>query len=489
MAAPWFHLLFLATLALCAAGALLWRGRRAGTHGWGLAAFLGAALAALLLHQACWQLSGCGSTAFQKFQRRYDARPATLARVAQNRGRLLDRNGAILAEAEPGQRWGLHTPLGPATLHTIGYASREYGLSGLTRVYDAPLCGFAEPTAAGDLLRRATPQDIRLTLDARYQRLAQEALAGRKGAVIMLDPRDGAILALVSSPSAEPSALRAAMRDRANAPLFNRATQGLYPPGSVLKPLTAALALERGKAGRYVCPARGWAPAAYTKPIRDTHTHPPEADTLDLPTAFAESSNIWFAKAATACGWPAFRDALTRCGLDQGYTLARSGRRLYASEPGHLPNLDAAPNRVAYLGFGQGDLLLTPLHIAALTAALANDGTLAPPHLGPGAPTAPKRIFSPTVARHVRALMRRSVTHGTSRAIAIPGLPVAGKTGTAETSGPDHAWFTCYAPADNPQIVITVLIEHGGFGAATALPIAKRLLQTWKLLTATPSTP
>ena len=489
MAAPLFHVVFLTLLALCVAGALLWRGRAAGWGGWGLGATFGLAFAALLLHQACWQLSGFGSLGFQKFQRRYDARPATLARASEGRGRLLDRHGAVLAEAEPGRRWGQRAPLGAAALHAVGYASREYGLGGLTRVYDARLCGLAPADEARDLFRRAAPEDVRLTLDAGLQRAAFEALGGRKGAAIALDPRTGEILALVSSPSADPADLRAAMRDRANAPLFNRATQGLYPPGSVLKPFVAALALERGKAGRYVCPARGWAPAAYTKPIRDTHRHPAGEDLLGLRTAFAESSNIWFAKAATACGWPAFRDALTRCGLDQGYTLARSGRRLYASEPGHLPNLDAAPNRVAYLGFGQGDLLLTPLHIAALTAALANDGTLAPPHLGPGAPTAPKRIFSPTVARHVRALMRRSVTHGTSRAIAIPGLPVAGKTGTAETSGPDHAWFTCYAPADNPQIVITVLIEHGGFGAATALPIAKRLLQTWKLLTATPSTP
>lgn len=478
--APFFHVVFLALLALCAAGVLLWRGRGAGWGGWGLGALFGAGFAALLLHQACWQLSGFGSLGFQKFQRRYDARPATAARTAEGRGRLLDRNGAVLAEAEPGRRWGQRAPLGAAALHAVGYASREFGLSGLTRVYDARLCGFAPPEAARDLLRRAAPEDVRLTLDARLQRAAFEALAGRKGAAIALDPRTGEILALASSPSADSADLRAALRDRANAPLFNRATQGLYPPGSVFKPFVAALALGCGKAGRYVCPARGWSPAAYTKPIRDTHRHPPEEDLLPLRQAFAESSNIWFAKAATACGWPAFREALRRCRLDQGFALARCGERVYQAEAGRLPDLDGAPNRVAYLGFGQGDLLLTPLHVAALTAAFANDGVLVPPRLGPDGGGEPVRLWPAAVARRVRALMRASVTEGTSRAVALGGLEVCGKTGTAETSGADHSWFTCFAPAEEPRIVVTVLIEHGGFGAAAALPAARAILAAWQ---------
>ena len=112
MAAPLFHVVFLSLLALCVAGALLWRGRAAGWGGWGLGATFGLAFAALLLHQACWQLSGFGSLGFQKFQRRYDARPATLARASEGRGRLLDRHGAVLAEAEPGRQWGQRAPLG-----------------------------------------------------------------------------------------------------------------------------------------------------------------------------------------------------------------------------------------------------------------------------------------------------------------------------------------------------------------------------------------
>ncbi len=475
--APFFHLLFLTLLALCGAGLLLWpwRGRRA----WGLGFVFGVVFLGLLAHQAWWQLHGAGSLGFQKFQRRYDVRPATLARTADVRGRLLDRDGRVLAQGVPGRRWGHDAPLGPAGLHAVGYSSREFGLSGLERVFDARLCGFIAPESPKGLLRRAAPEDVRTTLDARLQKVAFEALGGRKGAAVALDPRTGEILALVSSPSCAEDALAEAMRDRENAPLFNRATQGLYPPGSVFKPFVAALALERRKAGRYVCPAGGWAPALYTKPIRDTH--PPKGDPLlALRPAFAQSSNIWFAKAATACGWPAFRDAAERCGLDGGFTLARCGERTYAAVPGRLPDLSDTPNRVAYLGFGQGDLLLTPLHVAALTASFANGGRLAPPHLELGAAGPPRRLWHPETAARVRALMRASVTEGTSRGIALPGLPVCGKTGTAETSGRDHAWFTCFAPEQAPRIVVTVLVEHGGFGAASALPVARRILEAWR---------
>lgn len=477
--APLFHLLFLALLALCGAGLLLWPGR--GRRAWGLGLFFGGAFLGLLAHQAWWQLHGAGSLGFQKFQRRYDVRPSAVARAAEARGRLLDRAGRVLAQGVPGKRWGHEAPLGPAGLHVVGHSSREFGLSGLERVFDARLCGFAVPDDPRALLRRAAPEDVRTTLDARLQQVAYAALGGRRGAAVALDPRTGEILALVSSPSCEETDLAAAMRDRANAPLFNRATQGLYPPGSVFKPFTAALALERRKAGRYVCPARGWAPALYTKPIRDTH--PPEDDATPLPlrAAFAQSSNIWFAKAATACGWPAFREAAERCGLGEGFTLARCGERAYGVVPGRLPDLEDAPNRVAYLGFGQGDLLLTPLHVAALTAAFANGGTLAPPHLEKGKATArPKTLWHPETAARVRALMRASVTEGTSRGVALPGLEIAGKTGTAETSGRDHAWFTCFAPAQQPRIVVTVLVEHGGFGAAAALPIAREILDAWR---------
>ena len=478
------HALFLTLLALVALGLLLRARPGYGWRGWGLPLFFALLFLALLAHQACWQLSGFGSLGFQKFQRRYDPRPATIARTSDLRGALYDRQGELLSQALPGKRWQLEAPLGPAGLHPLGYASRTYGLSGLIRVYDARLCGLP-PTTRDDptaLLRRPEPENVHLTLDSRLQRIAYNALKGRRGAVVALDPRSGDILALVSSPAVDPaseSALGEATRNRALSPLFNRATQGLYPPGSVFKIFTAALALECGKAGSYACPPAGWAPALSTKPIRDTHPRPREAPMHSRRSAFAESSNIWFAKAAMACTWPRFQAAAHRCGLTEASTLAVCGDRTYATLPGHLPDLSRAPNRVAYLGFGQGDLRLTPMHIAQLTAAIANRGVLVQPHFEAGQPGASRRLWSEAIAAEVATLMRASVLEGTSRAVEFDAkrFPVCGKTGTAETSGRDHAWFTCFAPADKPRIVVTVLIENGGFGAAAALPVAKEILQ------------
>ena len=478
--APISHLVFLILLALCAAGVLARPTRGKGWRGWGLPACFAVAFLALLAHQAVWQLSGAGSIGFQKFLRRYDTRPAAVAWASKGRGRLLDRHGEVLAEAIPGQRWGHTTALGPAGLHVVGYSSRAYGLSGAERVYDARLCGFTMPDGPGDFLRRGSPEDVRLTIDARLQRVAFEQLAGRKGAVVALDPRTGEILALVSSPSAEETDLAAAMRDGRNAPLFNRATQGLYPPGSVFKAFVAALAVQQGRARPYDCPAEGWSVAANTPRIRDTHKHAADEARLDLGTAFAESSNIWFAKAARACGWAAFRTAAQKAGLEDGFTLAACGERAMETAAGQVPDLSQRQNQLAYVGFGQGELLLTPMHVAALTAAIANDGVLVPPHVGPGVDEAPRRVWPADVAELVRHLMRRSVERGTSRGVALPGLEICGKTGTAETSGRDHAWFTCFAPAEKPEIVVTVLVEHGGFGAQSALPIAREVLRAWQ---------
>ncbi len=477
---PFFHLLFLLLLTLCTALFLLWGCRGRGVGGWGLGGLFALAFGGLLLHQAGWQLSGFGDLAFQKFQRRYDSRPTTLSRTSDQRGKLLDRQGNVLARSIPKQRWGHSTTLGAAGLHVIGYSSCEYGLSGLERVYDARLCGVSPVEETRDLLKRAAPEDITTTLNAKLQRVAFEALDGRRGAVIALDPRTGEVLALVSSPSSDETRLREAMNDTRNAPLFNRATHGLYPPGSVFKLFTAALAMDCKQAGDYACPPEGWTPARDTAPIRDTHPRPKRSPNHSLRTAFSESSNIWFAKAAVACGWEAFSAAAKRCALTESFTLAACGDRSYGTATAQLPDLAETPIRLAYVGFGQGDLLVTPMHIAALTAAIANKGVLLPPHLERGVQVEPRRFFSTLTASRVSTLMQGSVLEGTSRKVALRGLPIAGKTGTAENPGADHAWFTCFAPADKPEIVITVLVENGGYGAASALPIARKLLETWQ---------
>ncbi|MBQ9694537.1 MAG: hypothetical protein IJV69_07265 [Kiritimatiellae bacterium] len=475
-----FHILFLTTLLIVVTGLLLWSLIKGIRGGWLATILFGGCCIGLLFHQAYWQVRGGGNVALTQFKRNHDSRPPIREDLRGKRGRLLDRNGHLLAGPAAEGKWGHLAPLGPSAFHVIGYDIKGRGTTGLERVFASKMWGVLPPSGLSDFLQTPTPSDVSLTLDCRLQRLAYDLLDGRRGAVVVLNPRTGEVLALVSSPAPEESNLLVAERDRKNTPMFNRATQGLYPPGSVFKIFSAALALEKGKGGRYVCPSKGWAPGAYTRPIRDTH---PQQDGVPIPIekAFAESSNIWFAKSTLACGWKAVDDAVARSGFREGITLASSGSYSLGTRAGVVPELYAAPNRIAYLGFGQGDLLLTPVHIAAMTATIANDGLYAPLQLEYGKKSALKRVWSRPVAKRVQDLMKHSVLKGTSRGISLSEVSVCGKTGTAENSGRDHAWFTCFAPADAPEIVITVLVENGGYGATAALPIAKELLQNWAI--------
>lgn len=473
-----FHLLFLASFAVVAAGLLVWGCIKGLKGGWIASIVVGCCFVGLLFHQAYWQVRGGGNVALTQFKRTHDVRPPVREDQRRVRGRLLDRKGVLLSGPRQHDKWGHEAPLGPAAFHLVGYDIKGRGTTGLERVFAPRLWGIAPPETLSDFLQTPKPEDVTLSIDARLQRLAYDLMDGRRGAVVISDPRTGEILALVSSPAPNEANFIAAERDRKNTPLFNRATQGLYPPGSVFKLFSAAVALEKGKGGRYVCPPKGWAPGAHTKPIRDTH--PQKANVaVAIDKAFAESSNIWFAKALSACGWKAVEDAAARCGLREGITLAACGSSSMGSKAGVVPELHYALNRIAYLGFGQGDLRLTPLHVAALTATIANDGVYMPLHVERKMTVKGNRIWSRPVATRVKELMRGSVTSGTSRQIAIAGLEICGKTGTAENSGPDHAWFTCFAPAKKPQIAITVLIENGGFGASAALPVARELLKSW----------
>jgi peptidoglycan glycosyltransferase len=476
------HVLFLGSFTAVVVGLLVWSVIRGFKGGWIATVLFGTCLLGLLTHQAYWQVRGGGNVALTRFKRNHDQRPPIREEQRSQRGRLLDRNGNLLAGPPQVGKWGHDAPLGPAAFHVVGYDVKGRGTTGLERVFAARLWGVATPENFTDLLHLPKPEDITLTIDSTLQQKAYALMKERRGAVIVTDPRNGEVLALVSSPAPLETALLQAERDRQNAPIFNRAMQGLYPPGSVFKIFSAALVLEKGKGGRYVCPPNGWAPGVYTKPIRDTH--PQKAgEAIAIDKAFAESSNIWFAKALSACGWKSVEDATNRAGFREGITLATCGRFSFGSKSGVVPELHYAPNRIAYLGFGQGDLLLTPIHVAAMVATIANDGVYVPLHLECGKQGLSRRIWSRPVAKRVKELMRGSVTSGTSHGVAISGLEVCGKTGTAENSGEDHAWFTCFAPAQNPEIAITVLVENGGYGASSALPVARELLKTWTVRT------
>ena len=454
---------------------------------------------AVFAYQATWQLTGFVNSDFMMFMERYNPRPDNAASKLA-RGRIFDCQGRELAVSAPDVRGFRRYPFGPATAHIVGYRHPLFGMTGMERAADAVVCGYLlDPRSKEDLARigqtilqerRLVGSNLMLTLDAELQATALELFTSNqwRGAAVALDPRDGAIRLLATAPSFEPNGFDPRVVNRLPGnPQLNRAIQGAYPPGSTFKLAIAALAIESGKAGEYTCPGEGWVPPGTRRPIRDHErlSNPswPGFGRIGIRTALAKSSNTYFAQAGVASGPAAFNALAEALCINRSLPLYESpnGNRVAANK-GSVPVLGSgrgALRELSQLSIGQGSLVVTPLHIAMLGAAVANDGTLYRPHLvETDLPEILSTPFRPATARKVRELMREVVLTGTGRRADIPGLEVAGKTGTAQNPhGKDHGWFVCMAPVSAPELVVAVVVENQGFGSQTALPIARALLE------------
>lgn len=422
----------------------------------------------------------------------------------RGRGQLFDRRKARLAwtATEYGGRrvkapWednGLegrrHYAEGNAFGNLLGYRSFQYASAGLERALDDRLQGSVEPQGVWQALqllagRSLRGDDVILTIDASIQRQAYDALDKQKGAVVVLDPRSGEILALASSPGFDANRVDADWRhisSEAGQPLLNRALEGQYPPGSVIKPAIVALALDRGAIhveDTFFCP--GYL-AVNGYQLHDVfgEVH----GTLDVSGAVAYSCNVALGTIALRLGVDRLLDGLSDLGIGQ------SANPTLPMATGHLPiRSEVTPQMLAQMGFGQGPLLVTPLHVALFTAAIANHGRIMAPHLvravlhadGTLAKTVDavwRTPFSAAAADAVVPMMEAVVERGTGTEARISGVRVAGKTGTAENPhGPPHSWFAAFAPADAPRVVVVTLVENGGWGAQVAAPMARDLLE------------
>lgn len=452
--------------------------------------------AAVYVYQGTWQLGGFARPAFVEFMKKYNRRPDNPARKMV-RGVIRDRRGVVLAEDDAQDATRRVYPLGAATCHVVGYLDPTYGMTGIEAADHPYLEGYSTASAGErerfgrNLVQHETLRgnDLTLTVDVRLQQEATRLLAGKRGAVVVLDPRTGDVLALASAPAFDPNRLTPdifAAGDE-ESPLLNRALQGQYPPGSTFKIVVAALALERGIDLLFDCPGQGYVPVAGARPIRDHEYYDASRrgraweghGRIGLARALARSSNVYFAQLGVHLGPEALQEQAGRFLFNQSYTLYDGSSRAIRYKTGSFPDLKATDRgAAAQLAIGQGRLLASPMGMALATAAIANQGRIMKPRLD--ARTAPELLTgctTPAAALRLRALMRGVVTDGTGRGADLPGLDVAGKTGTAETPrGDDHAWFVCMAPAARPVLVISVLVEHGGYGAAAALPVASGLL-------------
>ncbi|WP_295543572.1 penicillin-binding protein 2 [uncultured Thiohalocapsa sp.] len=461
-----------------------------------------AGFGAVLAYQATWQLSGTARPQFIAFMQLHDRRQFNPAHWIE-RGRILDVAGTVLAESRvvqtpAGPTAQRYYPLGPDFAHVVGYADPRFGAAGIEAAANIQLNGgtpdsLADWGALGRQLltqgKRPKGNDVTLTLDAALQRLAMERLGERAGAVVLLRPQDGAVRVLASNPSFDPGRIEADLFLRADpqARLLNRATAGLYPPGSTFKVVLAADALDRGFNGLIECPADGWTTSRHYRKIRDHDYYEARRagrtwqgyGRIGLTTALVESSNVFFAQLGVHLGHDAFRATTERFLFNSRIALGAGNSRPQFMRTGRIPRIANADRYgLAQASIGQGKVLATPAQMALIAAAVANDGVAVRPYLIAGEqPAAVGRFMQPATARQLQVMLRRAVAEGTGRGIETPGLAIAGKTGTAENSfGASHSWFMGFAPADRPALAFAVLVEHGGYGSTAAAPIARDLL-------------
>ena len=492
-----FFLLFIVTsFAVCLGGGT--RKKGADNRFAILTALTALGLAAILAYQATWQLFGTRNIEMVRFIRRHNSR----ASVDVRRGSILDRNGAVLAVDDPAVKTPGHRryPLGYAAAHTVGYYDPRYGITGIEKAADFELTGV-DATVAEDLGRLSRSlidsrpvegHDVKLTLDARLQRKCHDLLQeqGKRGAIVALNPANGEILALVSVPSFDPLVPGGYYGDAEAAPFLNRAIQGRYPAGSTFKVAMAALAADLRLAPRLDCPAAGFRAARDAQPIRDVEYYSykrqgkvwPGFGKIGLKQALVHSSNVYFAQLAHQIPADAFNQFVARCGITEPQTLFAAEGGDVRMLPGLVPAVTDADKKMrSQLAIGQGQMAVSPLHVAMWTAVVANRGLAAPPHLDLARGQdglKPRRVISAAAADTVQAMMRAVIREGTGRKAEVPGAGVCGKTGTAQApGGEDHSWFTCFTTETSPRLVVTVLVERGGFGSRAALPVARSVIE------------
>ena len=474
------------------------------------------------------------------------------ARIAINR--------PYLQGVELRARLQRHYPLGSLGVHLVGYVSRinedeseridrasyrgtlHIGKLGVEQKYEEVLLGKVgvdrvETNARGRALHvveRETPQagnNIYLNIDARMQAAAEEMLAGKRGSVVAMDPNSGAILTFVSMPTYDPNpfvngidhkSYNALLNDL-DKPLINRALNGQYPPGSIIKPFLALAALASGKAdASQTVTCRGvFRLAGESRPYRDWKKS--GHGIVDMHKAIVESCDVYFYRNAVNLGIDYIHQFLTRLGFGR-----LTGIDLMGESAGLVPSRAWRKARgerwytgeTVAIGIGQGPILVTPLQMAVTVAALANGGRLMQPRImyATENPVSRERHYSqfsykqllttkqtPQLEIIIKAMT--DVVHGkkgTARRIGWNApYRIAGKTGTAQVKSiekgetydakltperlRDHALFISFAPVDNPRIAVAVIVENGGHGSRVAAPIARRLMDYYLLPDKMPS--
>jgi penicillin-binding protein A len=428
-----------------------------------------------------------------------------------DRGSILAADGTVLARSvqTPHTRGSEVTyrrayPTGPEFAHAVGYWNIENGSTGTERFRNSALVGERDTNLQRilDQLQGTVPagDNVYTTLRPSAQRTAMSALAGREGAIVALDPRTGAVLVMASSPSFDPNSLRTRGGYRALAtsatghPLVNRATQFGYAPGSTFKIVTASAAIDSGAfTPQSVVSGKDGVHISGVPLSNDQHE---SFGQLTLTQGLAKSVNTVWAQVAERLGKATVGRYMSRFGFDHKPRLDYPAEEMSASGEylgSHLLSPTSSRVDVGRMGIGQDKLEVTPMQMAQVAAAVANGGRLMTPHLlgrivdrdGRTVERARAHVQSvvmrPSTAAAVGAMMQAVVREGTGTSAQIPGVAVAGKTGTAETqigAAINNVWFIAFAPADQPTVAVAVTLRGvPGQGAAFAAPVAKTVME------------
>jgi peptidoglycan glycosyltransferase len=478
-------------------------------------AFVGLVLiGALVVGTTYWQAWAAGD-----LSARQDNAIKSVAQFKIKRGLILASDGAVLAanrkKKVDGQTFYFRRyPQGDLASNVVGYSTQARSRAGLERSLNDYLTGSngSLRTVLGTKLdalagKTIVGNSVVLTIDPELQRAAQRALTGNCGAAVALEPSTGRVLAIATSPGYDANKVERNYRGILRRPaacspaarLLNRATAGLYAPGSTFKLVTATAALDTGK----VTPETPFTDPGYCieygKPVYNfaDQSGPERFGTVTFAQALQHSINAVFCEVGKRLGALAILDYGKRFGMysDPGLETPSDEQRpsgLYQRGRLFFPKHDfqVDPGRLA---FGQERLGITPLQMAMVASAIANGGVLMKPYLvelirAPGGKVVvrhePKeigRVMKPSTADVLTEMMVSAVSAGTGTAAQISGVEVAGKTGTAETgaAGRNTTWFVAFAPASDARVAVAVALENQtGTGGSTAAPIAREIMTT-----------
>ncbi len=477
-------------------------------------------LAVLVVATTYWQ-----SWAVAGLRDRQDNAIQAVAQFEVKRGLILAANDSTRFAADRSTKvkgqtfWFRRYPEHGLAAQVVGYSTAGGTQSGLEESLNDYLTGAN--TNLSNALRHTLDQlgggtikgnDVVLTLKPSAQRLALSQLAGRCGAVVALNPRTGAVYAMASSPTYDPNLLnqRGGYAKILNirgacgtgSALLNRATAGLYTPGSTFKLVTASAALDTGR----FTPSSPFYDPGYCMEYGQKISNAGNPDhggvetfgNVTLAEGLQHSINSVYCNIGKQLGAAPILQYAKRYGFYSTPALEtpaneRAPSGLYKGSKLWWPSDPATQVDPGRLAFGQERMLVTPLQMALVAATIANGGVEPRPYLlqrvvGPDgsivADTRPQtlgRVLKPQTASELTQMMISVVTGGTATSAQIPGVEVAGKTGTAETGVANvyTAWFVCFAPANNPRVAVAVVVEKqlNGFGGAVAAPIAKAMLE------------